>query len=60
VPALNQHAEDLTFVVDGAPEVQPLAGDPDHHFGRSAEEDVVVVGARSPGPNFSTQLRIVS
>src|ERR1700741_299507 len=31
-PALNQHVEDLAFVVNGTPEVYPLAGDPDHHF----------------------------
>jgi hypothetical protein len=30
--ALNKHFEDLTFVVNGTPEVHPLAGDPDHHF----------------------------
>jgi len=29
-PALNQHVEDLTLVVDGTPEAHPLAGDPDH------------------------------
>jgi predicted glycosyltransferase len=31
-PALNQHVEDLTLVIDGTPEVHPLAGDPDHHL----------------------------
>ena len=30
--ALNQHVEDLAFVIDGAPEVHPLAGNPDHHL----------------------------
>ena len=31
-PALNQHVEDLALVVDGTPEVHPLAGDPHHHL----------------------------
>src|SRR6516164_9623022 len=30
--ALHQHVEDLAFVVDGTPEIHPLAGDADHHF----------------------------
>jgi len=30
--ALHQHVEDLAFVVDGTPEIHPLAGDPNHHF----------------------------
>ena len=30
--ALDQHVEDLAFVVDGTPEVHPLAGDPDNHL----------------------------
>jgi hypothetical protein len=30
--ALNQHVEDLALVVDGAPEIHPLAGDPNHHL----------------------------
>jgi hypothetical protein len=30
--ALNQHVEDLGLVVDSAPEVHPLAGDPNHHL----------------------------
>jgi hypothetical protein len=30
--ALYQHIEDPALVVDGAPEVHSLAGDPDHHF----------------------------
>jgi hypothetical protein len=30
--ALNQHVEDLTLMIDGAPEVHPLARDPDHHL----------------------------
>src|SRR5215211_5408894 len=29
---LEQHVEDLAFVVDRAPEIHPLAGDPDHHL----------------------------
>jgi hypothetical protein len=28
-PALDQHVEDLTFMVDGAPEVHPPAGNAD-------------------------------
>jgi hypothetical protein len=31
-PALNQHVDDLTFVVDSAPKIPPPAGDPDHHL----------------------------
>ena len=27
---LDQHVKDLAFVVDGTPEVHPLAGDPDN------------------------------
>ena len=30
--ALNQHVEDLALVIDGTPEVHPLAGDPHHHL----------------------------
>jgi hypothetical protein len=30
--ALDQHIEDLAFVVDGAPQVHPPAGDPNHHL----------------------------
>jgi len=30
---LNQHVEDLALVVDGPPEVHPLAGDPDCQAG---------------------------
>src|ERR1700720_2037120 len=29
---LDQHVKDLAFVVDGTPEVHPLAGDPDNHL----------------------------
>jgi len=32
VPALNQHVEDLALVIDGAPKVHPLPGDPHHHL----------------------------
>jgi hypothetical protein len=31
-PALNQHVEDLALVVDGTPQIHPLAGDPHHHL----------------------------
>src|SRR5712671_4980343 len=31
-PALNQHIENLALMVDSAPKVQVLAGDPDHHL----------------------------
>src|SRR5258707_13280422 len=31
-PALNQHVENLALVVDGAPQVHPLASNPDHHL----------------------------
>jgi hypothetical protein len=30
--ALNQHIENLALVIDGAPQVHPLAGDADHHL----------------------------
>jgi hypothetical protein len=29
---LDQHVEDLALVVDGTPEIHPLAGDPHHHL----------------------------
>ena len=28
----HQHVEDLALVVDGTPQIHPLAGDPHHHF----------------------------
>jgi hypothetical protein len=31
-PTLNQHFEDLAFVVDGTPQLHPLTGDPHHHL----------------------------
>ena len=31
-PALNQHVEKLALVIDGAPQVHPFAGNPDHHL----------------------------
>jgi hypothetical protein len=31
-PTLNKHVENLALVVDGAPQVHPLPGDPDDHF----------------------------
>jgi hypothetical protein len=30
--ALNQHIQDLALVVDGAPQIHPPAGDPNHHL----------------------------
>jgi len=30
--ALDQHVEDLALVIDGAPEIHPLAGDAHHHL----------------------------
>jgi hypothetical protein len=30
--ALHQHVEDLAFVVNGTPEIHPLAGDPNNHL----------------------------
>jgi hypothetical protein len=30
--ALNQHVENLAFVIDGTPEIHPLAGDPNNHL----------------------------
>jgi hypothetical protein len=32
-PALNQHVENLALVIDGAPQVHPLAGDANDHLG---------------------------
>jgi hypothetical protein len=31
-PALNQHIENLALMIDGAPQVHPLSGNPDHHL----------------------------
>jgi hypothetical protein len=31
-PALNEHVEDLTLVIDSAPEAHPVTGDSDHHL----------------------------
>ena len=31
-PALDQDLEDLAFMIDGAPEIHPLARDPDDHL----------------------------
>jgi hypothetical protein len=31
-PALNQHVEDLALVIDGAPQIHPLARDPYYHL----------------------------
>ena len=31
-PALNQYVEDLALVIDGTPQIHPLAGDPHHHL----------------------------
>ena len=30
--ALDQHVEDLALVIDGTPQIHPLAGDPHHHL----------------------------
>ena len=63
-PALNQHVENLTLVIDGAPQVHPFAGNPDHHL-----VEVPSIARRGrhrrnfraiPGPNFKTQRRTVS
>src|SRR3981189_1538023 len=55
-PALNQHVENLALVVDGAPQVHPLAGNPDYHL---VEVPSVARAwaappqlARDPGPEF--------
>jgi hypothetical protein len=29
---LNEHIEDLAFVIDGAPQIHPSAGDPNYHL----------------------------
>ena len=31
-PMLNQHVENLALVIDRAPEIHPLTGDPYHHL----------------------------
>jgi len=50
--ALDQHVEDFAFVVDGAPEIHPRAGDPNHHpsrcICRSGEDAAVVADGQSP------------
>jgi hypothetical protein len=30
--ALDQHVEDLAFMVDGSPQIHPLAGGANHHL----------------------------
>ena len=61
---LDQHVEDLAFVVDGTPEVHPLAGDPNNHLVQLPS--IARAGTALPqlrairGPNFSTQRRTVS
>ena len=32
-PALHQHVEELALVIDGTPEIHPLAAAPHHHLG---------------------------
>jgi hypothetical protein len=60
----DQRVEDLTLVVDGTLEAHPLAGDPDHHLLQMPSVSRPRTTLRSrraiTGPNFSTQLRIVS
>jgi hypothetical protein len=34
--ALHQHVEDLAFMIDGAPQVHPFAGNPDHDLVKGA------------------------
>jgi hypothetical protein len=31
-PTRHQHVEDFAFVIDGTPQIHPLAGDPHHHL----------------------------
>jgi hypothetical protein len=57
-------SRNLALVVDGAPQVHPLAGNPDHHL---VEMPAVARAwtalpqlARDQGPNFSTQLPTLS
>jgi len=49
---LDQHVEDLTFVVDGKPEIHPLASDPNNHrpgaIDPSGGGGGAVTAARSP------------
>jgi hypothetical protein len=63
-PALNQHVENLTLVIDGTPQVHSLSGDPDHDLvevhrslgrGRRRRSFRAI-----PDPNFKTQRRTVS
>jgi hypothetical protein len=61
--AVNQHVENLALVIDGAPQVHPFAGNPDHHLvevpalGRGRDRRSLRV---KPGPNFKTRRRTVS
>jgi hypothetical protein len=60
--ALDQHVEDLALVIDGTPEIHPLAGDP-HHREAEIQPDrvldnrrrkaVAAVGEQSHGARLS-------
>ena len=63
-PTLNQHVEDLAFMIDGTPQIHLPAADPHHHLvevptiarrGRHRRSRRAIIG-----PNFSTQHRTVS
>src|SRR5215208_978084 len=51
--ALNQHFEDFALVIDGAPQVHPLAGDPNHHL----IEMPPVAGAWAGAPKSAGETR---
>jgi len=61
-PALNQHIEDLALMIDGAPQVHPLARDPDHHLvqhalrvGRAASQaQAAEAGRRGAGQQIGS------
>ena len=52
-PALNQHVENLALVIDGAPQIHPFAGNPDHHL----VEVPSIARAWAASPQLSGNLR---
>src|SRR5215831_3431589 len=60
---LDQHVENLALVIDGTPQIHPLAGDEYHHLVQMpaiARPRATLAQPRAiAGPNFSTQRRTV-
>ncbi len=63
-PSLHQDVENLAFVVDGTPEIDPFPADEDDYLVEMLTEEGRGRCRRSrfanAGPNFRTQRRIVS